>query len=166
MTQEKRLLFLYFDLFCRFFLIFSFSFFPFVPPPLQLPILLELGNPTKLLGFFFFLSSITFFIVVLKLCLYIGILELCEVLLFFFFSFFLILIFLNLLLFFLHLFLCLLFLLFFSPCNQSLMYINLLHITLFNFAYLFFLTFFFSPFLSKYMLVLFSLLYSPIGTLL
>ena len=41
------------------------------------------------------------------------------------------------------------------------MYINLLYLPLFNFAYLFFF-----PFLSTYLLVLFSLLCSPIGTLL
>ena len=43
------------------------------------------------------------------------------------------------------------------------MYINILHLPLFNFAYLFFLFF---PFLSTYLLVLFSLLYSQIGILL
>jgi len=42
------------------------------------------------------------------------------------------------------------------------MYINLLYLPLFNFAYLFS----FLLFLSTYLLVLFSLLYSPIGTLL
>jgi len=40
------------------------------------------------------------------------------------------------------------------------MYINLLHLPLFNFAYLFF------PFLSIYLLVLFSLFYFPLDTLL
>ena len=41
------------------------------------------------------------------------------------------------------------------------MYTNL-HLPLLNFAYVFFLSFL--PFLSAYLLVLFSLLYSPIGT--
>ena len=41
--------------------------------------------------------------------------------------------------------------------------INLLYLPLFKFAYLGFLSF---PFLSTRLLVLFSLLYSPVGTLL
>ena len=46
---------------------------------------------------------------------------------------------------------------------QLIFYINL-HLPLFNFAYLFFLFFF--PLASTYLLVLFSLLYTPIHTLL
>ena len=48
--------------------------------------------------------------------------------------------------------------------SQSLMYIHLFHLPLFNCSYLFFLVFL--SFLSIYLLVLFSLLYSPLGTLL
>ena len=86
MPQEKHLLFLCFDLFCR---------------------------------FFFYFSSVTFFIVVINLCLYIGLLQFCGVFLFLFSLSFFKFNFLNLLLFCLYLFLCLLFLLFFSPCSYS-----------------------------------------------
>ena len=44
------------------------------------------------------------------------------------------------------------------------MYVHLLYLPLFNFAYLFFFSFL-SSFLSTYLLVLFSLLYFPLGTL-
>ena len=60
--------------------------------------------------------SVTLFIVVINLCLYIGLLQFWRVVFFFLFSFFNFN-FLNLLLFFLHLFLCLLLLLLFSPCS-------------------------------------------------
>ena len=46
------------------------------------------------------------------------------------------------------------------------MYINLLHLPLFNFAYLFFLSSLSFPSFSTYLLVLFSLLNSPLGTFL
>ena len=83
MTQEKHFLFLCFDLFCRFFWIFFF----FLP----------LHSSCLLL----FPHSVTLFMVVINLCLYIGLLQFCGVFLFFL-SLFFILIFniLNLLLFF------------------------------------------------------------------
>ena len=103
--------------------------------------------------------SVTLFIVVINLCIYLGLLQICgdsPPLCFFFFcfSFFFCLFvcfsflffkfkffnFLNLLLFSLHLFLSFFFLLFFAPCNYSLLYINL-HLPLSNFAYIFFIFF-------------------------
>ena len=78
---------------------------------------------------------------------------------FFLFSFFILLIF-NFLkpIFYIYPIVC------FSYCSFPLavnLYINLLYLPLFNFAYLFFLSFL----SSQHMLVLFSLLYSPVGTL-
>ena len=81
---------------------------------------------------------------------------------FFLCSFFLIFNFLNLLLVFLHLFLYLLFLLFFSPC----LIFNTYKSYSFTSTELCISILSFFPFLSTYLLVLFSLLYSPIGTLL
>ena len=99
----------------------------------------------------------------INLCLYVGLLQFCGVFLYFLslslFNF------LNLLLVFLHLFLYLLFLLFFSPClifnaYKSYSFTSTeLCVSILSF-------FSFFPFLSTYLLVLFSLLYSPIGTLL
>ena len=61
---------------------------------------------------------------------------------------------------------CLLFFLFFSCCRYSLIYIHIFYILLLNFAF----SIFFPPFLSLShhvcYFVLFSLLYSPVGTLL
>ena len=119
-----------------------------------------LRNPIKLLSFFSF-PSVTFFIVVVYLCLYIGLLQFSRVFLFFFFFSFLKKI-LNLFLFFLHLTPLFAFPTVLSPLQLSVTYINL-YLPLFNFAYLFFVSF--SPFLSTYLLVLFSLFYSPLGTL-
>ena len=108
-TQGKHLLFLCFDLFCRFFWIF---FFPFSPSLSLLLILLALWNLIKLLRFFFF--SVTFFY-----CCYKPMpLRWAFAVLWSFsvsFSLFLILIFKNYCYLFLHLFLCFIFLLFFSP---------------------------------------------------
>ena len=70
--------------------------------------------------------------------------------------------FLNLLLVFLHLFLYLLFLLLFSPC----LILNTYKSYSFTSTELCISILSFFPFLSTYLLVLFSLLYSPIGTLL
>ena len=126
LTQQKNLLFLCFDLFCRFFGIFFFL--PFLPPSVVVVDFIGTWKSIQLLSIFFFslffLSlffffwSVTFFIVVTNLCLYIGLFQFWGVFLLLF-SFFLILIFnfLNLLLFSLHLFLYLLFLLFFSSCS-------------------------------------------------
>ena len=111
----------------------------------------------------------------LNVCLHVGLLLFCGVFLISFFHssafflpfFFFITLILNILkpsIFFLHLFLCLSFLLFFSPCSLYLVYINLLHLPLFNFAYQFLLSFL-SFLSSQHMLVLFSLLSSPLGTL-
>ena len=129
-TQEKRLLFLFFDLFCRFFYIFF-------PASVVLSILLALRNPIKFLSFFFRFSHV-FYRRHKPLPLHWAFAVLRSFPLFFPFS--LNFNFLNLL-FFLHLFICFLFLLFFSPCSYSLTYINLLYLPLFNFAYLFFLSF-------------------------
>ena len=76
----------------------------------------------------------------------------------FLFSLILIFNFLNLLIF-LHLFLCLLFLLFF-PLQLIFNAYKFLYLYLTLHIYSFF------PFLSTYLLVLFSVLYSPVGTLL
>ena len=135
MTQEKHLLFLFLDLFCRFFWIF-FSFPPSVvvvnftgtlkskwrrkwqPTPVLLPgescgwrtlvscclwsrtvghywsdlACMHAWNLIKLLSFFIFPPSVTFFTVAINLYLYIGFLLFCGVY-FFFFLFSLILIF-------------------------------------------------------------------------
>ena len=118
-TQEKHLLFLCLDLFYRFCWI-SFSFFPsLLPPPLLCCSCRIYWNYEIQLSFWAFsvFSSVTFFIVVINICLYIGLLQFCRVFLFFSFLFFFNFNFLNLLLFFLHVFLCLLFLLFFPPCS-------------------------------------------------
>ena len=77
-TQEKHVLLLCFDLFCRFFWIF-FLFLP--PSQLKLSILLALWNLIKLLSFL--VSQSHCFIVVLNLCLYVGLLQLCGVFLLF-----------------------------------------------------------------------------------
>ena len=133
-TQGKHLLFLFFDLFCRFLWIF--------PPSVVFVDFIGTMKSVKLSRFFFSFSSVTFFYCYHKpLPLHWAFAVLWSFPLFLF-SIFLILIFnfLNLL-FFLYLFPCLLFLLFFSPCSWSLTYRNLLYLPLFNFAYLFFLSF-------------------------
>ena len=114
-SEEKHLLFLFFDLFCRFVWIFFLFFSLFSLPLLYLLILLALWNLTKLLSFFHFVLSHIFYCCYKPLllpfwggfwfCLFICLFSLFN------FNF------LNLLLFFVHLFLCLLFLLFFSPCS-------------------------------------------------
>ena len=128
-TQEKHLLFLCFDLFCRFFWIFSFF-----PPCPTLP------HPHCSCRFYwhydiqltfraFFSPSVTLFIVVINICLYIGLLQLCGAFLllssfflssflknlFSFLQFYLLMFYTYYI--FLHLFLYLPFLLFFSPCS-------------------------------------------------
>ena len=83
-TQEKHLLHLCFDLFCRFFWIFFFCV-SFIFLSVVVVDFLALLNLIKLLSFFFFLSHI-FFIAVINLCLYIGLLQFCVFFPFFLFS--------------------------------------------------------------------------------
>ena len=66
-AQEKHLLFLCFDLFCRFFWIFS----PFSPSAVVVDFI---GTTKSNYAFEIPPSPITFFIVVINLCLYIGLL--------------------------------------------------------------------------------------------
>ena len=143
-TQEKHLLFLHFDLFCRFFWILSlFSFFPFFPCSV---VVVD------------FSSHIFYCYKLLTLCCAFAVLLSVP------FTFFYVLIFFQ---FFKPIIFSTLIPLFVFPTvliPLQLIYINLLYLPLFNFAYLFLLSF--SPFLSTYLLVLFSLLYSPHGTLL
>ena len=127
--------------------------FPPFPPLLQLLILVALRKPIKLLSFFFILSHIFYCHKLLPLCWAFAVLWSFPLLFFFppFFNFN----FLNLLLFFLHLFLCLFFL--FSPlhliCNiyKSALSTSIqLCISILSFFSL-------SPFVSTYLLALFSL---------
>ena len=74
-----------------YFAFFSFLFFPFPPSSVVVVDFIGTMKSKKLLSFFF-PSSVTFFIVVINLCLYIGLLQFCEVFLFFFFSIFSVLI--------------------------------------------------------------------------
>ena len=82
-TQEKHLLFLCFDLFCRIFRNFVFI-------PLCCSCWFYWHYEIQLSFFFFFQSH---FLIVINLCLCIGLLQFCGVFLNFFFLFFLILIF-------------------------------------------------------------------------
>ena len=86
-TQEKHLLFLSFDLFCRFFWTFFLFFLLYSVIVVDF---IGSRNLIKLLRFYF--SSVTFFIVSINLFLYVGPLHFCGVFLFFlssafFFSF-------------------------------------------------------------------------------
>ena len=56
-------------------LYFFFLSLPLTPTLLQLSIFLTLRNPVKIFCFFFFQSY--FFIVVINLCLYVGLLQFC-----------------------------------------------------------------------------------------
>ena len=94
-TQEKHLLFLSFDLFCRFFWTFFLFFLLYSVIVVDF---IGSRNLIKLLRFYF--SSVTFFIVSINLFLYVGPLHFCGVFLFFLssaffflFSFFIVLIF-------------------------------------------------------------------------
>jgi len=73
--SRKIFIILIFDLFCRLCWISPPIFFPL----LLLSILLALRNQIKLLSFFLFPQSHFFFIVVINLCLYIGLLQFCGV---------------------------------------------------------------------------------------
>ena len=143
--------------------------------PLYLSILLALWNLTKLWSFFFFFfpPSITFFIVVINLCLYIGLLWFCGSFLSFFLSFifFFLFSFLNFNFeFFKPIIISSFIPLFYFPTvpfhlqlifnvyKSSLSTSIYLCISIHSFFPL-------SPFLSTYLLVLFSLLYSPVGNL-
>ena len=66
-TQGKHLLFLCFDLFCRFFWIFFLSFSPSV-------LIVNFIDTMKFKILSFFSPSVTFFIVVINLCLFVRLL--------------------------------------------------------------------------------------------
>ena len=80
-TQEKTL-FLFFDLFCRFFWI------PRLPATTSVVVVYFIGTKKSNLAFELFFSSVTFFTVVKNLCLYVGLLQFCGVFLFSFSLFF------------------------------------------------------------------------------
>ena len=106
--QEKDLLFLCFDLLYRFFWIF------FLPTACSCSCRFY-WHYEIWLTFRDFFSSVTFFMAVINLCIYVWLLQFCRVFLslsLFLFNFN----YLNLL-FFPHLFSCLLFLVFFPPCS-------------------------------------------------
>ena len=77
--QEKYLLFVGFDLFCRFFWIF----FPLFFPP-SVVVINFIGTMKSNETFEFFFSSVSYFIVI-NLCLYVGLLQVCVFLFFLFF---------------------------------------------------------------------------------
>jgi len=79
-TPEKHLLFLCFDLLCRFFWIF----FSFSTPVVVVNFIGIMKS--KFLSFLFF--SVTFFIAAINLCLYVGLLQFCGVFLFYLSLFF------------------------------------------------------------------------------
>ena len=85
MTQEKHLLFLCFDSLCRFFRIFSFSPFPPSVVVVNFNGIIQSNSAFEL--FLFSFSQPHFFIVVINLCLYIGLLQFCGVFLFVLFNF-------------------------------------------------------------------------------
>ena len=76
-SEEKHLLFLFFDLFCRF-------IFFFLSPP-SFVVVDFIGTMKSNEAFELFLLLVAFFIVVIKLCLYVGVLQFFGNFLFFFF---------------------------------------------------------------------------------
>ena len=108
---------------------------------------------------------VTFFIAVKNLCLYSGLLKFCGIFLFFLFSFFFH--FLKIFPLFYTLTFNFLNLLYFSTFIPLFAFPTVLCPLQLNFnVYKSFSFFSFFPFLSTYLLVLFSLFYSPLGTLL
>ena len=70
-TQEKHLLFLCFDLFCRFF----WTFFFFFLSPTSVVVVNFIGTMKSNLTFELLFFSVTYFVVVINLCLYVGLLQ-------------------------------------------------------------------------------------------